>query len=122
MTLKNFILVAVGGTIGSVLRYLFAVTIKHDSFPFATFTVNIIGSFLIGIIMGIASKYAGFGEWRLFLATGICGGFTTFSSFSWECINLLEQQRYLSFTYYLTGTLFLGLVATLIGYLIIKQF
>ncbi|MDE3144732.1 MAG: fluoride efflux transporter CrcB [Bacteroidota bacterium] len=122
MTLKNFILVAVGGSIGSVLRYLFAVTIKHEYFPFSTFIVNILGSFIIGLIMGIASKHAGFGEWRLFLATGICGGFTTFSSFSWESINLLEQQRYLSFTYYLTGTLFLGLTATLIGYLIIKQF
>lgn len=122
MTLKNFILVAVGGSVGSALRYLFAVTVKHESFPFSTFIVNILGAFIIGLIMGIASKHAGFGEWRLFLATGICGGFTTFSSFSWECINLLEQQRYLSFTYYLTGTLFLGLTATLIGYLIIKQF
>lgn len=122
MTLKNFILVAVGGSVGSVLRYLFAVAIKHESFPFSTFIVNILGSFIIGLIMGIASKHEGFGEWRLFLATGICGGFTTFSSFSWESINLLEQQRYLSFTYYLTGTLFLGLTATLIGYLIIKQF
>ncbi len=122
MMLKNFILVGIGGTIGSLLRYFFAITIKHESFPFATFAVNIIGSFIIGIIMGIASKHAGFGEWRLFLATGICGGFTTFSSFSWECINMLEQQRYIAFTYYLTGSLFLGLAATLIGYLIIKQF
>ena len=122
MMFRNFILVITGGSIGSACRYLFSLLIKHDSFPFATFTVNMIGSFLIGIIMGIASKHAGFGEWRLFLATGICGGFTTFSSFSWECINMLEQQRYLSFTYYLTASIVLGLVATIFGYLIIKQF
>ena len=122
MILKNFILVGIGGAIGSLLRYLFFVTVKHNTFPFATFTVNIIGSLLIGIIMGFASKHAGFGEWRLFLATGICGGFTTFSAFSWECINMLEHECYLTFTYYLTGSLLLGLAATLIGYLLTKQF
>jgi len=121
MTLKNYILVAVGGAVGSVLRYMFSMLIKHDAFPFATFSVNIIGSFLIGIIMGMVTIHHGFGEWRLFVATGICGGFTTFSSFSWECINMLHQERYLAFTYYLSGSLLLGMAATLIGYLIIKQ-
>lgn len=122
MMIRNFILVGIGGTIGSMLRYLFSVIIRHDRFPFATFTVNIIGCLIIGIVMGLAAKHAGFGEWRLFLATGICGGFTTFSSFSWECINMLEQQRYGSFGLYLCGSLLLGFAATFIGYFIIKQF
>ncbi len=120
MMFKNFILVSIGGTIGTVLRYLFSLTIKHDSFPYATFFVNIIGSLFIGLIMGVAAKHTGFGEWRLFLATGICGGFTTFSSFSWECITMLEQQRYGSFGLYLCGSLLLCFTATFIGYFIIK--
>lgn len=120
MILKNFILVALGGMTGSVLRYFFSVIIKHNTFPFATFTVNIIGSFIIGIVMCMAVKQEGFGDWRLFLATGICGGFTTFSAFSWECISMLQQQRYISFALYSVGSLLLGFSATFLGYWIIK--
>ncbi len=121
MIFKNFILVALGGMIGSALRYLFSVLIKHNTFPLATLTVNIIGSLIIGVVMAVAAKQDGFGEWRLFLATGICGGFTTFSAFSWECVNMLEQHRYGSFTLYVGGSLVLGLGATLLGYWITKQ-
>jgi len=71
--------------------------------------------------MGWASKNQDFGEWRLFLATGICGGFTTFSSFSWESISLLEHERYAAFGLYLTGSILLGFAATFIGYWLTKQ-
>jgi CrcB protein len=121
MILKNFILVAIGGSLGSVLRYFFSIVIKHNYFPLATFAVNVIGCFLIGLIMGWASKNQDFGEWRLFLATGICGGFTTFSSFSWESISLLEHERYAAFGLYLTGSILLGFAATFIGYWLTKQ-
>jgi CrcB protein len=119
--IKNFILVALGGMLGSVLRYSFSLFIKHNSFPLATLTVNIIGSFVIGIIMALALKNENFGEWRLFLATGICGGFTTFSAFSWECINLLQHKQYINFSLYSLGSLIAGFAACFFGYWIITK-
>jgi CrcB protein len=120
MLLKNIILVGFGGMIGSVMRYIVSYFIKHDSFPFATLIVNIAGSLLIGAIMGIASKQDGFANWRLFLATGICGGFTTFSAFAWENMQLLQQQRYGTFVFYTGISLILGLAAVTAGYWITK--
>ena len=120
MLLKNLLLVGFGGMIGSALRYLAVHFIKHESFPYATFTVNIIGSLLIGVFMGIAAREEGFGNWRLFLATGICGGFTTFSAFAWENMQLLNQQRYGSFVIYTGATLILGLGAVTLGYWLTK--
>ncbi len=120
MLLKNIILVGLGGMIGSVLRYLAAVLIRHESFPYATFTVNILGSLLIGAIMGIAARQEGFANWRLFLATGICGGFTTFSAFAWENMQFLNQQRYMAFVIYTGASLILGLAAVTVGYWITK--
>jgi len=120
MLAKNIILVGFGGMIGSVLRYLGSHFIKHDSFPYATFTVNMIGSLLIGVIMGFAARQEGFANWRLFLATGICGGFTTFSAFAWENLQLLNQQRYGAFLMYTGGSLALGLAAVTLGYWLTK--
>jgi CrcB protein len=119
--LKNILLVGLGGMIGSVLRYLSSHFIRHESFPYATFTVNIIGSFLIGAIMGIAARQEGFANWRLFLATGVCGGFTTFSAFAWENLQLLNQERYGTFVLYTGTTLIAGLAATALGYWITKS-
>lgn len=120
MVIKQLILVGLGGMIGSMLRYLTGQIIRLESFPYATFTVNILGSLLIGIIMGFAAKQEGFTNWRLFLATGICGGFTTFSAFAWENLQLLEQERYGTFVAYTGGTLVLGLGAVAIGYWLTK--
>ncbi len=116
MLFKNILLVGIGGMTGSVLRYLVSLSIKHDSFPYATWIVNITGSLLIGMIMGWAAKQEGFANWRLFLATGVCGGFTTFSAFAWENLQLLQQQRYQAFAVYTGGSLLLGLLAVAAGY------
>jgi len=121
MIVKNILLVAIGGMLGSIGRYVCSLLIKHQSFPFATLTVNIAGSFVIGCVMSLAAKHNNFGDWRLFLATGICGGFTTFSAFSWECINMLEQQKYLQAIVYVLVSLLAGFTATLLGYWLIKQ-
>lgn len=120
MLFKNILLVGLGGMVGSVLRYLISQFIKQESFPYATFTINIVGSLLIGLIMGFASKHDGFVNWRLFLATGICGGFTTYSAFAWENFQLLNQERYGSFVLYTGATLALGLAAVAFGYWITK--
>jgi CrcB protein len=71
--------------------------------------------------MGVAARHEGFGNWRIFLATGICGGFTTFSAFAWENLQMLEQYRYGSFLVYMLGTLLLGGLAVFLGYLITKS-
>ncbi len=113
---KSFLLVGIGGMIGSMLRYLFSVLIKPQSFPYATLSVNILGSFLIGLIMGFVLKNEAVSQnWKLFLATGICGGFTTFSAFSLECIQLLDQQRYAATIGYIGLSIILGLAATFAG-------
>jgi fluoride exporter len=114
--LKSFLLVGLGGMIGSMLRYLFAVIIKPSSFPYATLSVNIIGCLIIGLVIGITLKTGSENDgWKLFLATGLCGGFTTFSAFSLECIDLIQQQRYAAVTAYISLSIILGLAATFAG-------
>ncbi len=114
--LKNFLLVGFGGMLGSMLRYLFAIVIKPSSFPFATLLVNIFGCLIIGILIGFTTKDAsGYSHWKMFLATGVCGGFTTFSAFSLECVLLMEQQRYYAMLAYISLSIILGLAATFAG-------
>lgn len=120
MLFKNILIVGIGGMIGTILRYLAGYLIRHDSYPYATFVVNILGSFAIGAIMGVAARQEGFGNWRLFLATGICGGFTTFSAFAWENMQFLQQQRYVPFAVYAGSSIILGLAAVTAGYWITK--
>jgi CrcB protein len=118
--MKQIALVGIGRMIGSVLRYLAAIGFRPTQFPYATLLVNIIGSILIGMIMGWSAKQVNADYWRLFLATGICGGFTTFSAFAWENLQLLQQQRYTQFCVYAGGTLILSLIAVAIGYWLTK--
>ncbi len=93
---------------------------KGEACPVATGVVNIVGALIMGLIMGLTIKGQISPSLRLFLATGICGGFTTFSAFAWENLELLQQQRYGSFLVYTLGTLALGIAATAIGYLLAK--
>lgn len=119
--LKNILLVGLGGAAGSMLRYAFSVWFKHTNFPLATFLVNIVGSFVIGLVFAYALRSESFAiNWRLFLAAGICGGFTTFSALSLESLLLLQQQRMGMFFLYIFGTLLLGLVAAWLGYSLMK--
>jgi fluoride exporter len=116
MMLKNLLIVGAGGMLGSMLRYWCSLVIRSVQFPLATFIVNIAGAFAIGVIMGVWMRSSGATEnWRLFLATGLCGGFTTFSAFSLECIQLIEQQRYFVVAVYVTLSILLGLAATFAG-------
>jgi CrcB protein len=92
-----------------------------SAFPLGTFLVNISGCLLIGLLYGMASKFGWFTmEWRLLLITGICGGYTTFSSYSYEGISLLRQGNYLYFGLYVGGSVVLGLLATFLGTILIK--
>lgn len=114
--IKSFLLVGFGGMIGSMLRYLFTLIIKPSSFPYATLLVNIIGCFVIGLVIGATLRNGATNDnWKLFLATGICGGFTTFSAFSYECIQLMGQQRFGAVFLYISLSVLLGLAATFAG-------
>src|SRR5438105_1243360 len=95
--MKNLLFVGLGGGLGSMLRYACQRWfLQHYSqpFPWGTFTVNIIGCLLIGIFWGISFRnFANMETWKLFLMTGICGGFTTFSAFTLESVDLLKEER-----------------------------
>jgi CrcB protein len=122
--LKTILIVGFGGFIGTVARFLTSRYFQENIasvFPWSTFTINIIGSLLIGIFYGISEK----GDFmspdvRLFLTVGICGGFTTFSTFSNDAFLLLRQDEWLRFAFYTSMSFFLGLVAVYFGRIIIK--
>ena len=121
--IKNLLLVGLGGSIGSMVRYGTSFLIRSKLFPFATLSINIIGCFIIGLVFAMSIKEEGISDnWKLFLATGICGGFTTFSAFSLENMGLLQSGRIgIAFTYIILSVV-LGIAATFMGYqLIIKS-
>jgi fluoride exporter len=119
--MKQILLVGIGGFIGSIARYLVARlnTYNHYlSIPIGTLTVNIIGSFIIGFIAGIPLKNEMIAaDLKLFLMVGICGGFTTFSSFSNENLNLMQNGQLLSSFAYIALSVILGLGAVFAGQL-----
>ncbi|WP_132055619.1 fluoride efflux transporter CrcB [Pseudocnuella soli] len=114
--MKPWLLVAAGGAAGSVLRYAVQRLLPAYSFPYNTFAVNLAGCLLIGILWGLLLKGSLGNDGRLLLMTGLCGGFTTFSAFSLESLQLLQQGRMVQFFFYVVLSVALGLLATLIGY------
>ena len=120
MPIKEFLLVGCGGALGSMLRYGVSLLIKPGfGFPLNTFIVNMAGSFLIGILAGLAAHETKFQQnGYLFLAVGLCGGFTTFSALSLEGIQMLQQQKIGLFLLYFSLSVILGLILSLFGYMI----
>ncbi len=115
-------LIGLGGGLGSMLRYGSNLLLNGKQFPFSTLTVNIIGSFVIGLAFALSIKDQQFdANWKLFLTTGVCGGFTTFSAFSLENIELLQAGKYGTAMLYIVLSICFGLMATFIGYKIIQQ-
>ncbi len=121
---RSILLVGVGGFIGSILRYLAAIAFSSQTstgFPIATFTVNIIGCFLIGVIFALSERGNVLPpEWRIFLTTGFCGGFTTFSSFSYESIRLMQDGQFLYLSLNVILSVIIGFAATYLGIISIK--
>ncbi len=121
--MKLLMVIGAGSFLGGIARYLISVWMQSrflSSFPYGTLTVNLVGCFLIGIVYALADR-GNFGvEWRLFLATGILGGFTTFSSFSHETFSMLRDGQALHALAYAGTSVFAGLVATYVGITIIK--
>lgn len=119
--IRNILLIGLGGALGSILRYGTSWVIGPKSFPLATLLVNIVGSFIIGLIMAYCLKNESFSDnWKLFLATGICGGFTTFSTFSLENLQLLQNGKFTMAACYTLSSLLIGMVAVWAGFKLIS--
>jgi len=110
----NILLVAAGGATGSVLRYLCQRSL-NISFPYGTAAVNLIGCFLVGLFAGLFLKNHEHQK-SLLLITGFCGGFTTFSAFTLESIQMMANDRWISLAVYISLSVLGGLLATLLGY------
>jgi fluoride exporter len=126
--MKIFALIFIGGGIGSLCRYLLSryITVNFfNAYPFlGTFLVNITGCLLIGFFVFYCTEGrfgAGSLPWRLFLVTGLCGGYTTFSSFSFENVLLVENRQILTFLAYTFASLAFGFLATYAGILIARN-
>jgi fluoride exporter len=118
MNIYKILLVGLGGSLGSMLRYVSARTIDtriNSGFPYGTLTVNLVGSLIIGIVYAITVRKTGSDNWRVFLGAGFCGGFTTFSAFAVENLNMINQRMFSSSLVYITGSILLGVLAVAIG-------
>ena len=118
-------MVGIGGFFGSVLRYLVSIFFAGfltTSFPLATLTVNVVGCFIIGVLVGLSGRAGALSpEWRIFLTTGFCGGFTTFSTFSYESLRLLQDGEVLYVFLNIALSVVLGFAATYAGILLMRS-
>lgn len=116
---KELIYIFLGGGTGSVLRYCVQVALHERivpySFPWATFAVNILGSFLIGLFYTLSARFNLSTEIRMLLTTGLCGGFTTFSTFSNDGLIMIKQGFYSLFILYTLLSIVLGVIAAFAG-------
>lgn len=122
--MQLFLAATIGGAIGAAARYLVNVGCAHwlgTTFPWATLIVNVTGSFLMGVVVGISQPLLGGSAlWRTFLATGILGGFTTFSAFSLDVYELLERRQTALGIVYVTASFGLSILALVAGLLSAK--
>ncbi|CAM1343936.1 fluoride efflux transporter CrcB [Tenacibaculum amylolyticum] len=121
--MKQAIFVFIGGGFGSVLRYLLGKALNNSEtgIPLGTFLANILGSLLIGFILGLAAKNEALTQNQsLLLATGFCGGFTTFSTFAYENHIFLKSGDFISFASYTIASFVVGFLAVFLGVFLVK--
>lgn len=123
--MKTILAIGTGSFIGGILRYLLysRIHLKFPStFPLGTMLVNLVGCLFIGLFIGLIEKGNINQEWRFFLATGLCGGFTTFSAFSIETLGLLKTGQTVYALVYVGASVLLGLLLTWFGFIVVKMF
>lgn len=122
--MKQLLLVFVGGGLGSVMRFIIGKYLNSTAtgIPYGTFAANILGSLLIGIILGLALKNNTLSQNQiLFLATGFCGGFTTFSTFAYENHIFLKSGDFMSFAIYTIASFVVGFSAVFLGMYLVRS-
>jgi CrcB protein len=112
---NNLILIGLGGAAGSILRFILGRSFNVHSFPYGTFAANFIGCLIIGLLWGYFTRHINENV-RMLLVVGFCGGFTTFSTFSFESIQMIQQNRWAVFIFYTSLSVIGGLIATFAGY------
>lgn len=112
--IRNLILVALGGALGAVCRFLIS-RLADTSFPWGTLAVNLLGSFLIGLFVGFVNRGLLSPELKVLLVTGFCGAFTTFSTFANEAFTMLKMGDALCMAIYVGLSVALGIVAVYVG-------
>ena len=120
-TIRNIIAVGAGSFIGGIARYLVSLAMKGISkgFPWATLFVNLLGCLIIGLLWGFLSRNASEStSWGLFLTVGLCGGFTTFSTFSKEALTMLQTGQIWGFASYIALSILAGIALVALGYYI----
>ena len=123
--MKSFLLVFLGGGFGSGLRFLLSKTMSNYDkiIPLGTFTVNMLGCLMIGLVLGCAQKEINISSNQtLLLASGFCGGFTTFSAFANENFKLIKSGELLNFSVYIISSLVVGVLFVSLGYFIADKF
>lgn len=121
--MKQLILVFIGGGFGSALRFLIGkwLNSSETGIPYGTFAANILGSLLIGIILGLATKNDSLTQNQtLLLATGFCGGFTTFSTFAYENHVFLKSGDFMHFAIYTIASFIVGFLSVFLGMYLAK--
>ena len=121
--IKTILAVGAGSFLGGAGRYLVSLAMKGVSkgFPWATLAVNLVGCFLIGLLWGVFSKNGSEGSnWALFLTVGLCGGFTTFSTFSKEALVMLQSGNVWGFAGYVSISMIAGIALVALGYFLLR--
>lgn len=113
--LIQFVMVGLGGALGSMLRYLISLIPVNNTFPFLTLITNLLGALLIGFIVGLSDNLFISKKFLLFLKTGVCGGFTTFSTFSLEAVQLFQRGEPFLGTIYAIPSVILCLLGIILG-------
>ena len=123
--MRTFWAVAIGAALGGVARYYLASAIQHrvgPTFPWGTLAINVSGSLLLGVLMRYALATPSVStELRAFLTTGFCGGYTTFSTYSYETATLLEDGQYWRAGTYALASVVLALLATFAGFVLARE-
>jgi len=120
--MKTLLFIFIGGGLGSVFRYGMSKFLNTGfAYPIGTLSVNILGSLILGFVMGLLLKNnMNSSPFVLFITVGFCGGFTTFSAFAYENLDFLKNGDYVSFASYTVLSLFLGILAVFIGFWLSK--